>query len=93
MGFGRPAPDVPPVPPERRGATVRRIVTFFRPYRGQVAVVLVAILITSFLGLINPYLSPPLASFHFANGTLRHVEAHRQRAGFRYSVPGWPPAL
>jgi ATP-binding cassette subfamily B protein len=56
MGFGRPVPDAPPVPPERRGATIRRIITFFRPYRGQVAVVLVAILLTSFLGLINPYL-------------------------------------
>jgi ATP-binding cassette, subfamily B, bacterial len=46
----------PVVPPERRGRTVRRIVAFFRPYRQQVAVVLVAIAITSFLGLINPLL-------------------------------------
>jgi ATP-binding cassette subfamily B protein len=48
--------DTPFVPPERRGRTVRRIVAFFRPYRLQVAVVLVAIAITSFLGLINPLL-------------------------------------
>jgi ATP-binding cassette, subfamily B, bacterial len=48
--------DAPFVPPERRGRTVRRIVAFFRPYRLQVAVVLVAIAITSFLGLINPLL-------------------------------------
>ena len=43
------------VPPERRGRTVRRIAAFFRPYRVQVAVVLVAILLTSLLGLVNPY--------------------------------------
>jgi ATP-binding cassette subfamily B protein len=44
------------VPPERRGQTVRRIAAFFRPYRGQVSVVLVAIIATSLLGLINPLL-------------------------------------
>jgi len=54
--FGVPAPDVPRVPRERRGATVRRIVAFFRPYRLQVTVVLAAILVTSVLGLINPIL-------------------------------------
>jgi ATP-binding cassette, subfamily B, bacterial len=47
---------VKPVPPERRGATVRRIAGFFRPYRGRVVVVLLTIVITSLLGLINPYL-------------------------------------
>jgi ATP-binding cassette subfamily B protein len=54
--FGRGVPDFTPVPPERRGRTVRRILRFFRPYRTQVAVVLVAILATSFIGLINPIL-------------------------------------
>jgi ATP-binding cassette subfamily B protein len=44
------------VPRERRGHTIRRIVAFFRPYRPQVAVVLVAILLTSIIGLANPYL-------------------------------------
>jgi len=44
------------VPKERRGRTVRRISAFFRPYRFQVVVVLAAILLTSLLGLINPYL-------------------------------------
>ncbi|TME11747.1 MAG: ABC transporter ATP-binding protein [Chloroflexi bacterium] len=43
-------------PPERRGRTLRRIVAFFRPYRGRVAIVVVAILATSLLGLINPIL-------------------------------------
>ncbi|HUG30946.1 MAG TPA: ABC transporter ATP-binding protein [Candidatus Limnocylindria bacterium] len=54
--FGRGAGDVPPVPRERRGKTLRRIVAFFRPYKGQVAVVLVAILFTSLIGLVNPIL-------------------------------------
>ena len=44
------------VPPERRAQTVRRVVAFFGPYRPQVAVVLVAIVITSLLGLVNPIL-------------------------------------
>jgi ATP-binding cassette subfamily B protein len=52
-GLGR---DFTPVPKERRGRTIRRIVAFFRPYRLQVAVVLVAILATSIIGLANPYL-------------------------------------
>jgi ATP-binding cassette subfamily B protein len=54
--FAGPSRDFVPVPKERRGATMRRIVAFFRPYRGQVAVVLVAILVTSLLGVVNPYL-------------------------------------
>jgi ATP-binding cassette subfamily B protein len=49
-------PDAPPIPPERRGRTIRRIAAFFRPYVGAVAVVLGAILLTSLLGLINPIL-------------------------------------
>ena len=44
------------IPPERRGATVRKITVFFRPYRTQVVVVVGAILLTSVLGLINPIL-------------------------------------
>ena len=54
--FGVPQPDSPRVPRERRGATVRRIVGFFQPYRAKVGVVLVAIVVTSVLGLINPIL-------------------------------------
>jgi ATP-binding cassette subfamily B protein len=48
--------DAAPIPKERRGRTIRRIVAFFGPYRRQVAVVLIAILFTSFIGLINPIL-------------------------------------
>ena len=49
-------PEYESVPRERRGRTLRRIVAFFRPYRGRVAIVVVAILATSLLGLINPIL-------------------------------------
>ncbi|MHB8459318.1 MAG: ABC transporter ATP-binding protein [Candidatus Limnocylindrales bacterium] len=53
---GRGYPESYRVPPERRGRTIRRIAAFFRPYRPQVAIVLTAIVVTSLLGLINPYL-------------------------------------
>lgn len=55
MGGGM-SRDFTPVPKERRAATIRRILVFFRPYRWQVLVVLVAILVTSLLGLVNPFL-------------------------------------
>jgi ATP-binding cassette subfamily B protein len=45
----------PRMRPGRRGATMRRIAAFFRPYRLQVLVVLLTIVVTSFLGLVNPY--------------------------------------
>jgi ATP-binding cassette subfamily B protein len=48
--------EAPPVPKERRGRTIRRIAAFFRPYRLGVAAVLLTIVVTSLLGLINPYL-------------------------------------
>jgi ATP-binding cassette subfamily B protein len=48
--------DVPRVPRGRRWATVRRIAAFFRPYRLEVLMVLLTIILTSFLGIINPYL-------------------------------------
>ena len=54
--FRAPPAPTKPVPAERRGRTIRRIAAFFRPYRGQVAVVTGAILLTSVLGLINPIL-------------------------------------
>jgi ATP-binding cassette subfamily B protein len=55
-GHFRLPPESKPIPKERRGRTIRRIAAFFRPYRGQVAVVTAAILLTSMLGLINPIL-------------------------------------
>jgi ATP-binding cassette, subfamily B, bacterial len=54
--MGPPMDEAPRLPPERRAATVRRIAAFFRPYRLPVVVVLFTIVLTSLLGLINPYL-------------------------------------
>jgi ATP-binding cassette, subfamily B, bacterial len=61
MGFrGRGASfdsrEFTPVPRARRGATLRRIGGFFRPYRPQVLLVMVSIFATSLLGVVNPYL-------------------------------------
>jgi ATP-binding cassette subfamily B protein len=46
----------PPAPLRRRLGTASKIVRFFRPYKLEVLVVLGAILVTSFLGVINPIL-------------------------------------
>jgi ATP-binding cassette, subfamily B, bacterial len=54
--WGGPTQEFVPVPPERRSATIRRIVAFFGPYCLYVLVVLVAILLTSLIGLVNPLL-------------------------------------
>ncbi len=54
--WGGPSEEFTPVPKERRGQTLRRITAFFKPYRFEVVVVLVAILATSLIGLANPYL-------------------------------------
>jgi len=45
-----------PVPRERRAQTVRRIAGFFRPYRREVLVVMATIVVTSLIGVVNPYL-------------------------------------
>jgi ATP-binding cassette subfamily B protein len=47
-----PDPDAGPI----KRATVRRVVSTFRPYRKQVLLVAIAILITSALGVVNPLL-------------------------------------
>ena len=36
--------------------TVRRIAQAFRPYKFQIALVLIAIILTTVLGLVNPFL-------------------------------------
>jgi len=48
--------DPPRVSPERRASTFRKIAAFFVPYRKQILLVLLTIVVTSLLGLINPYL-------------------------------------
>ena len=55
-GFGGGSGTFEKVPKERRGRTLRRIVAFFQPYKKQVAIVRAAILLTSFIGLVNPIL-------------------------------------
>ncbi len=47
-------PDEPDRPVDR--ATVRRVIATFRPYRGKVTLVGVAIVVTSILGVVNPLL-------------------------------------
>jgi ATP-binding cassette subfamily B protein len=49
-------PDEPPLAPERRWQTARKILVFFGPYKREVLVVLAAILVTSSLGVVNPIL-------------------------------------
>jgi ATP-binding cassette subfamily B protein len=56
MGGGAAGAGFTPIPKERRGRTLRRIVAFFEPYWIQVVIVLSAILATSLIGLINPLL-------------------------------------
>src|SRR6476620_7633606 len=56
MFGGGGAGDYEPIPKERRARTLRRIAAFFTPYKLQVAVVLIAILTTSLIGLVNPLL-------------------------------------
>ena len=48
--------DQPSVPRERRIRTASKIVRFFVPYKAPVLVVFFSILLTSGLGVINPYL-------------------------------------
>jgi ATP-binding cassette subfamily B protein len=52
FGFSVPEQDAKPIDRD----TVRRVVRTFRPYRGKVAVVGAAIVVTSILGVVNPLL-------------------------------------
>ncbi|MEA2583581.1 MAG: ATP-binding cassette, subfamily bacterial [Thermomicrobiales bacterium] len=54
MGGGQPFPQGYKKPIDRR--TVRRVAGFFKPYRGWVALTIVAILLTASIGLVNPIL-------------------------------------
>jgi ATP-binding cassette, subfamily B, bacterial len=74
-GFGM-AQSGTPVPPERRGATIRRITAFFGPYRLQVSTVLVAILITSLVGLVNPFLLKLLIDDVFTAGHFENLNLY-----------------
>jgi ATP-binding cassette subfamily B protein len=47
-----PEPDQRPI----SSSTIRRVLTFFLPYRARVALTIVAIIVTAVIGLANPYL-------------------------------------
>ncbi|HEX7472537.1 MAG TPA: ABC transporter ATP-binding protein [Candidatus Limnocylindrales bacterium] len=72
------------IPPERRWRTLRWIGGFFRPYRFQVSVVLVAILGTSLLGLVNPYLLKLLIDDVIVG---RHFEKLNLYVGLMIGIP------
>ncbi len=74
-GFGM-AGAVTPVPRERRGTTIRRILAFFNPYRLQVSTVLVAIVVTSLVGLINPFLLKLLIDDVFTAGHFQNLDLY-----------------
>jgi ATP-binding cassette, subfamily B, bacterial len=56
---GRLMATQPPTERDRRpitGATVRRVLEFFRPYRWRVALTILAIVVVAIVGLVNPFL-------------------------------------
>src|SRR5262249_11659705 len=54
--FGIGARPLDDEPRAIKGSTVRRVVATFKPYKGQVMIVGVLIVITSALGVVNPLL-------------------------------------
>ena len=60
-------------PPSRKAdaRTVRRVAQSFKPYRAQVGVVLIAILVVSLLGIVNPYMLKFSISIGFAQQNFR----------------------
>jgi ATP-binding cassette subfamily B protein len=56
MGMPPDGSDLPPMDRAQRARTFRRIAAFFRPYRIAVSLVMASIIVTSLLGVINPYL-------------------------------------
>jgi ATP-binding cassette subfamily B protein len=76
--------DFEPVPRERRGQTIRRIASFFRPYRFRIFIVLVAIIVTSLLGLVNPLLLKLLIDDVFGTGDFAKLNLY---VGLMIAVP------
>jgi ATP-binding cassette subfamily B protein len=81
MGMSGP---VEHVPPERSRRTVRRVASFFGPYRGRVAIVLGAIVATSLVGLVNPYLLKLLIDEVIVG---RHFERLNLYVGLMIALP------
>lgn len=82
--FATPGQPPTKLSPARRNATARRILRFFRPYRAQVSIVLGAIVVTSFLGLINPWLLKLLIDDVF---TFHHYGRLDLYVGLMIAVP------
>src|ERR1051326_4787892 len=53
--------------------TLRRVAASFQPYKWQVGVVLLAILLTGTLGLVNPYLLKLIIDDAFAHRNFGHL--------------------
>src|SRR5262245_24054677 len=69
MGFEPREGDDQPVNPR----TVRRVAGFFKPYRFQVGITIVAILVTAVVGLVNPYLLKLLIDDAIPEGNLNKL--------------------
>ncbi|HLY29381.1 MAG TPA: ABC transporter ATP-binding protein, partial [Ktedonobacterales bacterium] len=63
-GGGPGASDEPPRKTDAR--TVRRVIQAFAPYKGQVGVVLLAIILVGAMGVVNPYMLKYSISIGFA---------------------------
>jgi len=102
--FPAPVPDQDRRPIRRQ--TVRRVIGAFRPYRGKVAWVGLAIVVTSGLGVVNPLLikrifdhalfgNPPSQCERFYRlGSLPAMRDHLAilSVNANYDVP-WPKAM
>ncbi len=79
-----PDPDAKPVDK----GTVRRVVRAFRPYRGKVGVVALAIIVTSVLGVANPLLIKPVFETLFP-ASHHAINLHRLYwlVGFMVAIP------
>ncbi|HEY6057180.1 MAG TPA: hypothetical protein VIV06_04065, partial [Candidatus Limnocylindrales bacterium] len=72
------------IPPERRGRTVRRILAFFSPYRLRISIVVAAILVTSLIGLVNPFLLKFLTDEVLVGHDFRNLNLY---AGLMIALP------
>ena len=66
----RTDPNAPKRTREEDSATIRRVVAIFRPYRAHVLVVIAAILASSSVGLINPFILRAIIDDAIPNGDM-----------------------
>ena len=95
-----------PEPPAHLGRdTARRVVPLFRPYRGQVAVVVGLIVLTSTIGIVNPLLiqavfnkalfvrgGPKLDLLYILVGIMAAVPRAAGSSGAATAATSWPTA-